>query len=200
MPWEMAWELPLPLVVIGGIYSGYFAVSEAAAITAIYALLVEVVIYKDIKWKDLPQVMRKSIVLVGAILVILGSAMGLTNYLINEEIPMKMFALVKSQITSPFAFLIVLNLFLLVVGCLMDIFSAMTVVIPLITPIASAYGIDPVHLGIIFLTNLEIGAQTPPVGVNLFISSLRFEKPVLKIVLASLPFITLLLFALAIIT
>jgi TRAP-type C4-dicarboxylate transport system permease large subunit len=124
----------------------------------------------------------------------------LTNYLINEEIPMKMFSLVKSQITSPFAFLIVLNLFLLVVGCLMDIFSAMTVVIPLITPIASAYGIDPVHLGIIFLTNLEIGAQTPPVGVNLFISSLRFEKPVLKIVLASLPFITLLLFALAIIT
>ena len=196
----MAWELPLPLVVIGGIYSGYFAVSEAAAITAIYALLVEVVIYKDIKWKDLPQVMRKSIVLVGAILVILGSAMGLTNYLINEEIPMKMFALVKSQITSPFVFLIVLNLFLLVVGCLMDIFSAMTVVIPLITPIASAYGIDPVHLGIIFLTNLEIGAQTPPVGVNLFISSLRFEKPVLKIVLASLPFITILLFALAIIT
>ncbi len=196
----MIWELPLPLVVIGGIYSGYFAVSEAAAITAIYALFVEVVIYKDIKWKDLPQVMRKSIVLVGAILVILGSAMGLTNYLINEEIPMKMFALVKSQITSPFAFLIVLNLFLLVVGCLMDIFSAMTVVIPLITPIASAYGVDPVHLGIIFLANLEIGAQTPPVGVNLFISSLRFEKPVLKIVLASLPFITLLLFALAIIT
>jgi C4-dicarboxylate transporter DctM subunit len=197
---EMIWELPLPLVVIGGIYSGFFAVSEAAAITAIYALLVEVVIYKDIKWKDLPQVMRKSIVLVGAILVILGSAMGLTNYLINEEIPMKMFSLVKSQITSPFVFLIVLNLFLLVVGCLMDIFSAMTVVIPLITPIASAYGIDPVHLGIIFLTNLEIGAQTPPVGVNLFISSLRFEKPVLEVVLASLPFITLLLFALAIIT
>ena len=197
---EMIWELPLPLVVIGGIYSGFFAVSEAAAITAIYALLVEVVIYKDIKWKDLPQVMRKSIVLVGAILVILGSAMGLTNYLINEEIPMKMFSLVKSQITSPFVFLIVLNLFLLVVGCLMDIFSAMTVVIPLIAPIATAYGIDPVHLGIIFLTNLEIGAQTPPVGVNLFISSLRFEKPVLKIVLASLPFITLLLFALAIIT
>jgi C4-dicarboxylate transporter DctM subunit len=196
----MIWEMPLPFVVIGGIYSGYFAVSEAASITAIYVLLVEVVINKDIQWRDLPQIMRKSIVLVGGILVILGSAMGLTNYLINEEIPMKMFALIKGHITSPFLFLIVLNLFLLVVGCLMDIFSAMTVVIPLITPIASAYGIHPIHLGIIFLTNLEIGAQTPPVGVNLFISSLRFEKPVIKVVLASLPFITLLLFALAIIT
>lgn len=197
---EMIWELPLPIVVIGGIYSGYFAVSEAAAITAIYALLVEVVIYRDIRWRDLPQIMRKSIVLVGGILVILGAAMGLTNYLINEEVPMKMFALVKNHITSPFVFLIVLNLFLLVVGCLMDIFSAMTIVIPLITPIANAYGIHPIHLGIIFLTNLEIGAQTPPVGVNLFISSLRFEKPMLKIIVASLPFISILLLALAIIT
>jgi C4-dicarboxylate transporter, DctM subunit len=197
---EMIWELPLPVVVIGGIYSGYFAVSEAAAITAIYVLLVEVVIYRDIRWRALPQIMRKSIVLVGGILIILGSAMGLTNYLINEEVPMRMFALVKDHITSPFIFLIVLNLFLLVVGCLMDIFSAMTIVIPLITPIANAYGIHPIHLGIIFLTNLEIGAQTPPVGVNLFISSLRFEKPILKIVIASLPFISLLLLALAIIT
>lgn len=197
---EMIWELPLPVVVIGGIYSGYFAVSEAAAITAIFVLFVEVVIYRDIRWRDLPQIMRKSIVLVGGILIILGSAMGLTNYLINEEIPMRMFALVKDHITSPFIFLIVLNLFLLVVGCLMDIFSAMTIVIPLITPIANAYGIHPIHLGIIFLTNLEIGAQTPPVGVNLFISSLRFEKPMLKIVNASLPFISLLLLALAIIT
>jgi TRAP-type C4-dicarboxylate transport system permease large subunit len=137
---------------------------------------------------------------VGGILVILGSAMGLTNYLINEEVPMRMFALVKNHITSPFIFLIVLNLFLLVVGCLMDIFSAMTIVIPLITPIANAYGIHPIHLGIIFLTNLEIGAQTPPVGVNLFISSLRFEKPMVRIIIASLPFISLLLLALAIIT
>jgi tripartite ATP-independent transporter DctM subunit len=197
---EMIWELPLPVVVIGGIYSGYFAVSEAAAITAIYVLLVEVAIYRDIRWRDLPQIMRKSIVLVGGILVILGSAMGLTNYLINEEVPMRMFALVKNHITSPFIFLIVLNLFLLVVGCLMDIFSAMTIVIPLITPIANAYGIHPIHLGIIFLTNLEIGAQTPPVGVNLFISSLRFEKPMVRIIIASLPFISLLLLALAIIT
>ena len=197
---ESIWELPLPLVVLGGIYSGYFAVSEAAAITAIYVLLVEVVIYRDIKWRELPQVMQKSMVLVGGVLIILGSALGLTNYLIDAEVPMKMFNLFKAYTDSPFIFLIVLNLFLLVVGCLMDIFSALIVVVPLITPIASAYDIHPIHLGIIFLTNLQVGASTPPVGMNLFISSLRFEKPMTSVIMASLPFIAILLITLAIIT
>jgi tripartite ATP-independent transporter DctM subunit len=197
---EAAWELPLPIVVLGGIYSGYFAVSEAAAITAVYVFLVEVVIYRDIKWRELPQVMRKSMVLMGGILIILGSALGFTNYLIDAEVPMKMFNLIKAFTESPFIFLIILNLFLLVVGCLMDIFSALIVVVPLIMPIANAYGIHPVHLGIIFLTNLQIGASTPPVGMNLFISSLRFEKPMIRIILASLPFIAILLFTLAVIT
>ena len=197
---EMIWELPLPVVVLGGIYSGYFVVSEAAAITATYVLLIEVVIYRDIKWKELPQIMRKSMVLVGGILIILGAALGLTNYLIDEEIPMRMLDFFKAHITSPFVFLVVLNLFLLAVGCVMGIFSALTVVIPLITPIAHAYGIHPIHLGIIFLTNLEIGASFPPLGINLFISSIRFEKPVLRLYLASLPFIAILLIGLAIIT
>ena len=197
---ESIWELPLPIVVLGGIYSGYFAVSEAAAITAIYVLLVEVVIYRDIKWRELPQVMQKSMVLVGGVLIILGSALGLTNYLIDAEVPMKMFNLFKAYTDSPFIFLIVLNLFLLVVGCLMDIFSALIVVVPLITPIASAYDIHPIHLGIIFLTNLQVGASTPPVGMNLFISSLRFEKPMTSVIMASLPFIAILLITLAIIT
>jgi tripartite ATP-independent transporter DctM subunit len=197
---EAAWEIPLPIVALGGIYSGYFAVSETAAITAVYIFLVEVVIYRDIKWRQLPQVMRKSMVLVGGILIVLGSALGFTNYLIDAEVPMKLFHFLKVYINSPLAFLIVLNLFLLVVGCLMDIFSALIVVVPLITPIAGAYGIDPIHLGIIFLTNLQIGASTPPVGMNLFISSLRFEKPLLTIASASLPFIAILLFSLLIIT
>jgi tripartite ATP-independent transporter DctM subunit len=197
---EMIWELPLPVVVLGGIYSGYFVVSEAAAITATYVLLIEVVIYRDIKWKELPQIMRKSMVLVGGILIILGAALGLTNYLIDQEIPMRMLDFFKAHITSPFVFLVVLNLFLLAVGCVMGIFSALTVVIPLITPIAHAYGIHPIHLGIIFLTNLEIGASIPPLGINLFISSIRFEKPVLRLYLASLPFIAILLIGLAIIT
>jgi len=197
---DAIWELPLPLVVLGGIYSGYFAVSEAAAITAVYVFLVEVVIYRDIKWRELPQVMRKSMVLVGGILIILGAALGFTNYLIDAEVPMKLFNLFKAYTDSPYIFLILLNLFLLVVGCLLDIFSALIVVVPLITPVANAYGINPVHLGIIFLANLQIGALTPPVGMSLFISSLRFEKPMSKIIIASLPFIVVLLFILAIIT
>jgi tripartite ATP-independent transporter DctM subunit len=197
---EAMWELPLPLVVLGGIYSGFFAVSEAAAITAVYVFLVEVVIYRDIKWRELPQVMRKSMVLVGGILIILGAALGFTNYLIDAEVPMKLFNLFKAYTDNPFIFLILLNLFLLVVGCLLDIFSALIVVVPLITPVANAYGINPVHLGIIFLANLQIGALTPPVGMSLFISSLRFEKPMSKIIIASLPFIAVLLFVLAIIT
>jgi C4-dicarboxylate transporter DctM subunit len=194
------WEIPLPIVVLGGIYSGYFVVSEAAAITAAYVLLIEVVIYRDIKWRQLPQIMRKSMILVGGILIILGAALGLTNYLIDEQVPMKMLDFFKAHIVSPYLFLIVLNFFLLAVGCTMGIFSALTVVVPLITPIAQAYGIHPVHLGIIFLTNLEIGASIPPLGINLFISSIRFEKPILRLYMASLPFIAMLLFALAIIT
>jgi C4-dicarboxylate transporter DctM subunit len=197
---EAIWELPLPLVVLGGIYSGYFAVSEAAAITAVYVFLVEVVIYRDIKWRELPQVMRKSMVLVGGILIILGAALGLTNYLIDAEVPMKLFNLFKAYTDNPLIFLILLNLFLLVVGCLMDIFSALIVVVPLITPVANAYGINLIHLGIIFLANLQIGSLTPPVGMSLFISSLRFEKPMSKIIMASLPFIVVLLFILVIIT
>jgi len=197
---EAIWELPLPLVVLGGIYSGYFAVSEAAAITATYVLLIEVAIYRDIKWRELPQIMRKSMILVGGLLIILGAALGLTNYLIDEQVPMKLLDFFKAHIVSPYIFLIVLNFFLLAVGCTMGIFSALTVVVPLVTPIAQAYGIHPVHLGIIFLTNLEIGASIPPLGINLFISSIRFEKPILRLYVASLPFIAILLFALAIIT
>ena len=196
----MIWELPLPVVVLGGIYSGYFAVSEAAAITAVYVLLIEVVIYRDIKWQELPKVMRKSMVLVGGILIILGAALGLTNYLIDEQVPMKMMDLIKVHIESPIVFLVVLNFFLLAVGCIMGTFSALIVVVPLIPPIAQAYGIHPIHIGIIILTNLEIGASIPPLGINLFISSIRFEKPVLRLYVASLPFIVILLFALAIIT
>jgi len=197
---DCMWELPLPFVVLGGIYGGYFVVSDAAAITAIYVLLVEVLIYRDIRWGELPGIMKKSMVLVGTILIILGAALGLTNYLIDEEIPMKILDLIRAHIASPFLFLIVLNLFLLAVGCIMGMFPALTVVIPLITPIAQAYGIHPIHLGIIFLTNLEIGASIPPLGINLFISSIRFEKPVLSLYIASLPFIIILLVGLAIIT
>ena len=197
---DFMWELPLPFVVLGGIYSGYFVVSDAAAITAMYVLLVEVIIHRDIRWRQLPEIMKKSMVLVGTILIILGAALAFTNYLIDEEVPMKLLDLIKAHIASPLLFFIVLNFFLLAVGCIMGMFPALTVVIPLITPIAQAYGIHPLHLGIIFLTNLEIGSSIPPLGINLFISSIRFEKPVLKLYIASLPFIIILLVGLAIIT
>jgi tripartite ATP-independent transporter DctM subunit len=197
---EALWELPLPFVVLGGIYSGYFAVSEAAAITAVYVFLTEVVIYRDIRIRQLPEIMKQSLVLVGGILIILGAAMGLTNYLVDAEIPMRLLAFFKANIESRVAFLVVLNIFLLAVGCTMGIFSALVVVVPLLAPIAEAYGIDPIHLGIIFLANLEIGASIPPLGINLFIASMRFDKPILRLYLASLPFIAILLLALAVIT
>jgi C4-dicarboxylate transporter DctM subunit len=197
---DAIWELPLPLVVLGGIYSGYFAVSEAAAITAVYVLFVEMIVYRDVRLKELPEIMKKSMVLVGGVLIILGAAMGLTNYLIDAEIPMQLLDFFKAHIQSPILFLVVLNIFLLAVGCTMGIFSALVVVVPLLTPIANAYGIDPIHLGIIFLANLEIGASIPPLGINLFIAGMRFEKPILRLYVASLPFIAILLLGLALIT
>ncbi|MBI5471560.1 MAG: TRAP transporter large permease [Ignavibacteriae bacterium] len=198
---EAIWEIPLPIIVIGGIYAGTFTATEAAAITAFYVLIVEVFIYKDLNlFRDVPRVMRESMVLVGAILMIIGTAMGLTNYLVDNEVPLKLFEFTKTFISSATMFLIVLNLFLIIVGMMMDIFSAIIIVVPLIIPIATAYGVDPIHLGIIFLTNLEIGYLTPPVGLNLFISSIRFKKPVFTIVRATLPYIGILLVALLIIT
>lgn len=198
---EAVWELPLPIIIIGGIYAGLFTVIEASAITAVYVFIVEFFVYKDLSLrKDLPRIMKESMVLVGGILIILASALGLTSYLIDEQIPMQIFEFIRNYITSKYTFLLLLNIFLLVVGMLMDIFSAIIVVVPIITPIALNFGVDPIHLGIIFLTNLEIGYLTPPVGLNLFISSYRFEKPIIKIYVSTLPFILILFVALLIIT
>ena len=197
---EAAWEIPLPIIVLGGIYSGYFAVSEAAAVTAFYALVVEVAVYRDIRLRDLPGVMRQSMVLVGGILIILGASMASTNYLIYAEVPMKIFEFTQEHIQSRFGFLVILNLFLLVLGCMLDIFSALVIVVPLILPIAEGYGINTIHLGIIFLANMQIGYCTPPVGMNLFLASYRFNKPVVQLYLATLPFLAILLATVVIIT
>jgi tripartite ATP-independent transporter DctM subunit len=196
-----AWEIPLPFIILIGIYGGFFTVTEAAAVTAFYVLIVEVFIYREVSLtKGLPKVMKDSMILVGGILVILSAAMGLANYMIYDEIPMQILDWMKNFITSKVAFLLVLNIFLLIVGALMDIFSAILVVVPLITPIAINFGVDPVHLGIIFLANLGIGYSTPPVGMNLFIASFRFEKPILKLYVATIPFLIILLIALGLIT
>ncbi|MDZ7342281.1 MAG: TRAP transporter large permease subunit [candidate division KSB1 bacterium] len=198
---DAIWEIPLPFIIIGGIYGGFFTATEAAAITAFYALIVEVFVYQDLKlFKDIPKIIKESMVLVGGILVILGTALGLTNYLIDEQVPMKILNFMQTFISSKIVFLIMLNILLLIVGCMMDIFSAIIVVVPLIVPIARAFGVDPIHLGVIFLTNLEIGYLTPPVGLNLFISSFRFEKPILQLYRASLPFLLILIIALLVIT
>lgn len=197
---DALWELPLPFLVLGGIYSGIFALSEAAAVTAFYVLCVETIIYREIKLRELPAVMRKSMTLVGGILIILGMSLASTNYLIDQEIPAKLFEFVQSHITSKWSFLVVLNLFLLILGCILDIFSAIVLVVPLVLPIASSYGIDPIHLGIIFLANMQIGYCTPPIGLNLFIASYRFKQPIIKIYVATLPFLLVLLAVLLIIT
>jgi C4-dicarboxylate transporter DctM subunit len=160
-----------------------------------------VFIYRDIKIrKDLVRVIKDSMVLVGGILVILGAALGLANYMVDAEIPMKILGFMKAFITSKALFLVTLNIFLLIVGFMMDIFSATLVVVPLIIPIATNFGVDPVHLGIIFLANLGIGYSTPPVGMNLFIASFRFNKPIVQLYHAALPFIVVLLIALILIT
>jgi tripartite ATP-independent transporter DctM subunit len=197
---EAVWEIPLPFVVLGGIYSGAVTVTEAASITAIYALVAEVLVYRDVPVRRIPTIVRSSMVLVAGILVILASAFGLTNYLIDAQVPMSILGWMQGAFSSKWTFLLALNGFLLVVGSLMDIFSALIVVVPLIVPIAEGYGVNLTHLGIIFLTNLEIGYSTPPVGLNLFISSYRFRRPILELYRASLPFLAILLVALAIIT
>jgi C4-dicarboxylate transporter DctM subunit len=199
--WDARYELPLPILILGGIYGGYVTASEASALTAFYVFIMEVVLYKDVSiTKDVPGIVKDSMTLVGAILLILCCALGLTNYLVDEEIPMKILEMMKQYIDSKYMFLLFLNIFLLIVGALMDIFSAIIVVVPIILPMAQEYGVDPIHLAIIFLTNLEIGFITPPVGINLFISSFRFDKSVLELYKASFPFLILLVIALLIIT
>jgi tripartite ATP-independent transporter DctM subunit len=198
---EAGWIIPLPFIILIGIYGGLFAASEAAAVTVVYVLIVHVFIYKDINWrKDVPRIASDSMILVGGVLIILGCALGFTNYLVDEQVPMKILELMRQFIHSKLMFLLILNVFLLVVGCLMDIFSAIIIVVPLIAPIAQEFGVNPIHLGIIFLTNLEIGYIHPPLGLNLFISSLRFKKSILQLSLSVLPFLAILLIALAIIT
>ncbi len=197
---ESIWEIPLPFVVLGGIYSGFLAISEAAAISVLYVFIVEVFIYREIKFTALPDIMRDSMVLVGAVLIILGVSMASTNYLIDAEIPTRLFDFIKSHIDSKLTFLILLNIFLLGLGMLLDIFSAIIIIVPIILPIAVGYGVHPIHLGIIFLANMQIGYFTPPVGMNLFIASYRFKKPVTELYYATIPFMLVLLVAVLIIT
>lgn len=196
---EAAWEIPLPIVVLGGIYSGYFAISEAAAVTALYVLIVDVAVLREIPLRKLPAIMRESMVLVGGILIILGMSLASTNYMIDAGVPQKLLALLSGLVSSELTFLLLLLLFLLVLGAILDIFSAIVLVVPLILPVALQYGVDPVHLGIVFLATMQLGYITPPVGLNLFIASYRFDRSVVELYLATLPFFLFLLISVIVI-
>ena len=189
---EAKWELPLPFVVLGGIYSGYFAVSEAAAVTVFYVAIVEFVVLREVPWRNAGRIVRDSMVLVGAILFILGMSLASTNYLIDVGVPQRMFEMISEHVAGPGTFLAALLVFLLVLGAILDIFSAIVLVVPLVVPVAAQFGIHPVHLGIVFLAAMELGYLTPPVGLNLFISSYRFERDIAAVYWATLPFLLVL--------
>lgn len=198
--WAARWELPLPFVVLGGVFGGIFAISEAAAVTAAYVIVAEVLLYKEVAWRQLSKVAVESMVMVGGILLILGIALAFTNFLVDAEVPQQLLVFINQYIQDPLSFLILLNILLLVLGAMLDIFSALVIMVPLLLPVAVGYGIHPVHLGIIFLANMQIGYFTPPVGMNLFIASYRFKKPLTELYSATLPFFLVLLFALMLIT
>jgi tripartite ATP-independent transporter DctM subunit len=196
---EAKWELPLPVVVLGGIYSGFFAVSEAAAVTALYVLVVEVFILREIKFKELPAVMRESMLLVGGILIILGVSLASTNYMIDAGVPQALLGYITEFVSSQASFLFLLFIFLLILGAILDIFSAIVLVVPLILPIAAQYDVNAFHLGIVFLSAMQLGYLTPPVGLNLFIASYRFDRPIMNVYSATFPFLIILMLSVLII-
>jgi len=194
------WELPLPFVVLGGIYSGWLLVTEAAVVTAVWLLISLVLIRREVSLARLPGIISEAMMLVGAILIILGMSLASTNVMIDAQVPQRLLEWVAPLIDSKLVFLLLINLVLLVAGMVLDIFAATVILAPLIIPVALAFGVDPVHLGIIFLANLQIGYCTPPVGINLFLASHRFGDDILKVYRATLPFLGLLIVALLIIT
>ncbi len=199
--WKAKWELALPVVVVAALLTGYSTPVEAAALSVVWALVAQVAIYRDIgPGRELLEVVKRCAVLIGGVLIILGMAKGLTSWMVDAQIPMRALEAVQSVIQSKLVFLLCLNLFLLVVGCLMDIFSAIVVVVPLIVPLGAAYGIDPIHLGILFIANLELGYLTPPVGLNLFLAAYRFDRPLLEIWRASVPVLVILAIGVLLIT
>lgn len=198
--WDAKWELPMPLVVLMSIYGGWLAVSEVATLVAFYVLVVEVFIYREVPITRLPRVISESMMMVGGLLLILALSMAFTNTLIDAQVPSRLFEWIQKYVDSRWTFLLLLNIFLLMLGAIVEIFPALVIVVPLILPIAVAFGVHPIHLGIIFLANMQIGYFMPPVGMSLFIASYRFKKPILLLFKSTLPFMLVLLFAVLVIT
>lgn len=199
--WEAKWEVFLPVVALVGIFGGFATLVEASALMVAYAILIECVIFREVSIRyDLPRVVIESATMVGGFMIILGVALGLTNYLIIAQVPVHALAWAQEYIESPIVFLLALNGLLIIVGALMDIYSAIIVIVPLITPIAAAYGIHPIHLGVIFMANMQLGYLMPPMGENLFLSAYRFNKPLTEIYVSTLPYVVILLVAVLLIT
>ncbi len=195
------WDWLLVVIILAGVYGGFVTIAEVSAVVLLYVLVVECFVLKEIDWRrQLPGIVVDSAILTGAVIVILGMAMGFTAYLVDARIPDKVIALLTEFTKNKLLFLAGLNLMLLVVGCIMDIFSAIVIMVPIIAPVAHSYGIDPFHLGAVFLVNLEIGYSTPPVGMNLFIASLKFDRPITLLYRSSLPYLVLLMICLIIVT
>ena len=198
--WNTRWELFIPILILFGVFGGFTTLVETAALTVVYIFIIEVCVYKDINLSMLPRIVLDCATLIGGVLIILGVAMGLTSYLVDAQIPILILTWAKASIASKYTFLLMLNIFLLMVGCLMDIFSAIIVIVPLIAPLGIYFGIDPVHLAIIFIANLELGFLTPPVGMNLFLAAYRFDEDMPEIYKATLPFFIVRLLAVGLIT
>jgi len=194
------WEILLPVIIVWGYFGGITTLVESGAVAVLYAIVVEVFIHKDIKFRDLPQVLLKCMPIIGGVLAILALAKGLSYYIVDAEIPMQLTAWVQNTISSKYVFLLLLNVALLITGCFMDIFSAIMVVVPLIIPLGNLFGIHPVHLGIIFLANMELGYLTPPVGLNLYLASYTFNEPIGKVYKDVFPFLLIQLVAVLLIT
>ncbi|MBN1268588.1 MAG: TRAP transporter large permease subunit [Kiritimatiellae bacterium] len=198
--WAAKWDIPLPAIVLIAIFGGFCSLVEAAAITVVYALFIEAVVYRDVSPRRLVGVIVECGTLVGAVLIILGVAMGLTSYFVDAQVPMQAAAWATEHLHARWIFLLALNGALILVGCFMDIFSALVVVVPLVLPMARAFGVDPVHVGVIFIANLELGYLTPPVGMDLFLASVRFKKPLLRVARDALPFLLLMAVVVLLIT
>jgi tripartite ATP-independent transporter DctM subunit len=198
--WDAKWELLLPVIVLVGIFGGFGTLTEAGAITVVYTFLIEWMVSGTFKPRDFPRVAAECVVVIGGVLLIVGVAVGFTNYLVMAHVPELMRQWVLANVHSKIAFLLLLNVVLLIKGSFMDVFSAIIVMVPLIRPIAEQFGIDPVQLGIIFLANLELGYLTPPVGMNLCYAAYRFKQPMTAVYRATLPFYVILLLGVLLIT
>lgn len=197
---EGIWELLLPGFIILFYFAGITTLLETASLSVIYIVFIEAVVHRDIRLRDLPAVALKAIPIIGGVLIILAMSRGLSYYIIDAQVPNVLTDWIQNNIQSKFIFLVLLNIALIITGCFMDIFSAIMVVAPLVIPMGEIFGVHPVHLGIIFLANLELGFMTPPVGLNLFLSSYRFEQPLSRIYTNVIPFFILQLIALLVIT